>query len=235
MTELDLQSLPPMTDSSVFSDTFETPSWLLTPATGVGPPPPVDTRMQLLPFSELSWEHFERLCLRILRNEVGSVRASLYGRPGQAQYGIDMYAIAPTEAGKSADPRGYVTLQSRRISDITATNIESSVNDFLQDKWADVTQTFIYATSSPIRSNQVLDKIEKLAGQLDSPAITHSQRVHRSPFLKRPLRPVRLPAQRPNRNACITPRRANAQSPRADSNCRHSVPNSTPPHHPVTV
>ena len=171
MTELDLQSLPPMTDSSVFSDTFETPSWLLTPATGVGPPPPVDTRMQLLPFSELSWENFERLCLRILRNEVGSVRASLYGRPGQAQYGIDMYAIAPTEAGKSADPRGYVTLQSRRISDITATNIESSVNDFLQDKWADVTQKFIYATSSPIRSNQVLDKIEKLAGQLDSQSI----------------------------------------------------------------
>ena len=82
-----------------------------------------------------------------------------------------MYANAPVEAGKPANPRGYVTLQSRRISNVTATNIESSVNDFLQGNWVDVTQKFIYATSFPARSNQVLDKVEKLAGQLDSRSI----------------------------------------------------------------
>ena len=171
MMESSLQALPPLTESSVFHDTLETPSWLLTPATGAVPPPPVTTRMQLLPFSDLSWENFERLCLRMLRIEVGAVRASLYGRPGQAQYGIDMFAIAPAEAGKPASPRGYVTLQSRRIGNVTASNIENSVNDFLQGEWADVTRKFIYATSSPVTSNQTIDKIEKLVGQLDSLSI----------------------------------------------------------------
>ena len=122
--------------------------------------PPVQTLNQLLPLSELSWDDFERLCLRLLRTEVGAVRAALYGLPGQAQHGIDMYAIAPIASDEDANPRRYVTLQSRRISNVSPASLENCVNDFLVGNWADVSQKFVYATSSSAKSTQVLEKLK---------------------------------------------------------------------------
>ena len=44
------------------------PAWLETPASSEIPPP-VTTRKQRLPFGELSWEDFEKLCLCLVRLE----------------------------------------------------------------------------------------------------------------------------------------------------------------------
>ena len=132
MTDSKQQTPSPAANSSVSHDALETPSWLLCPATGGGVPLPVQTLDQLLPLSHLSWDDFERLCLRLLRTEVGAVRAALYGLPGQAQHGIDMYAIAPSASDEVANPRRYVTLQSRRISTVSPANLEYCVNDFLE-------------------------------------------------------------------------------------------------------
>ena len=44
------------------------PSWLETPPSSTVSPP-VDTKKQELPFHELSWEDFEKLCLRIVKEE----------------------------------------------------------------------------------------------------------------------------------------------------------------------
>ena len=167
MTDLEQQTHSPAANSSVSHDALETPSWLLGPATGGGLPLPVQTLSQLLPLSELSWDDFERLCLRLLRTEVGAVRAALYSLPGQAQHGIDMYAIAPIASDEVANPRRYVTLQSRRISNVSPANLENCVNDFLEGNWADVSRKFVYATSSSARSTQILEKIEELSKHLD--------------------------------------------------------------------
>ena len=157
---------------------LETPSWLLAPPTGGGVPLPVQTLNQLLPLHKLGWEDFERLCLRLLKTEVNTVRRGLYGVPGQAQHGIDVYAIAPTTPDEAPNPRPYVTLQSRRIKPVTpaalylerAVNcqpfLERAVNYFLEANWADVSQKFIYSTSSSTRATQLLDKIEDLAERL---------------------------------------------------------------------
>ena len=171
MTDSEQQTRSPAANSSVSHDALETPSWLLGPATGGGLPPPVQTLNQLLPLSELSWDDFERLCLRLLRTEVGAVRAALYGLPGQAQHGIDMYAIAPIASDEDANPRRYVTLQSRRISNVSPASLENCVNDFLVGNWADVSQKFVYATSSSVRSTQIREKIEELAKRLDPRSI----------------------------------------------------------------
>ena len=171
MTESKQQVQTPTVSSGVSHATSETPSWLLTPATGGGVPLPVQPLNQLLPLSELSWDDFERLCLRLLRTEVGAVRAALYGLRGQAQQGIDVYAIAPAAPDDAASSRHYVALQSRRISNATPANLESSVNDFLEGTWADVSKTFVYATSSSARSTQVLDKVEELAKRLGQRSI----------------------------------------------------------------
>ena len=109
--------------------------------------------------------------LRLLRTEIGAVRAALYGLPGQAQHGIDVYAIPPAAPDDTASSRYYVTLQSRRISNITPANLESSVNDFLKGLWANVSKKFVYATSSSARSTQVLGKVEELAKHLGQRSI----------------------------------------------------------------
>ena len=171
MTESGQHSLISATSSTTSHAAWDTPSWLLTPATGGGVSLPVQTLNQLLPLSELVWEDFERLCLRLLRTEVGAVRAALYGLPGQAQRGIDVYAISQATSDDTVGSRHYVTLQSRRISNVTPANLESSVDDFLKGTWANVSKTFVYATSSSARSTQVLDKVEALSKGLNERSI----------------------------------------------------------------
>ena len=172
MTELEQQTQTPAAGSSTPRVNSETPSWLLTPATGGGLPLPVQTHSQLLPLAELGWSDFERICFRLLRTQViAAVRAAIYGVPGQAQQGIDMYAVAPVAPDGVLDTRRHVTLQSRRIINVTQANLEKSVDDFLEGSWAENSQKFIYATSSSARSTQILDKIEELAIRLEQQSI----------------------------------------------------------------
>src|SRR5579859_1182920 len=70
--------------------TEENPPWLTAPPDGPPPPPPVVSRAAQLPFSELEWRNFERMC-RLFVERSGSVeRVHAYGTPGQAQGGIDI-------------------------------------------------------------------------------------------------------------------------------------------------
>src|SRR5688500_6285532 len=67
------------------------------PARWEGPPHqefrrPVQSNIQALPFEELTWENFERLCVRLIRREPGVDHARLYGIAGQNQHGIDIFA-----------------------------------------------------------------------------------------------------------------------------------------------
>jgi len=86
------QSLAPKSEE-ILSEVEGVPTWLETPVTDVPPvKPPVDTRAQLLPLKALTWEHFERLCLRFVRTQAVVVRTTLYGVKGQKQHGIDLLA-----------------------------------------------------------------------------------------------------------------------------------------------
>jgi hypothetical protein len=54
------------------------------------------TRAQILPFGELTWENFERLCYRLAGRDERVEHVARYGRSGQAQKGIDLFARLPT-------------------------------------------------------------------------------------------------------------------------------------------
>lgn len=143
---------------------------------------PVDTRPQLLPLHALSWENFERLCLRILESATEVVHADaaaspgrardaapkvrMYGTRGQAQHGIDLYARDPVDLGNASPQRRFVTLQARRVEDVAAGDLRSSVDDFLAGKWAAVSRKFIYATSRTGISTKLTDEMETLAQEL---------------------------------------------------------------------
>ena len=172
MTDADQTIYQGAAEPSSSHTTSETPSWLMTPATSGGLPLPVQTHSQLLPLAQLGWDDFERICFRLLRTQViGAVRAAIYGVPGQAQRGIDMYAVAAASPADASYTRPYVTLQSRRIINVTQANLEVSVGDFLEGKWADSSQKFIYATSSSVRPTQLLHKVEELATSLGQQSI----------------------------------------------------------------
>src|ERR1041385_1232225 len=95
------------------------PTWLETPANSI-PKPPVHTRTQELPFSELRWENFERLCLRLARLESNVEHCQLYGTRGQQQHGIDLFA-------RRRAPDGYSVYQCKREKKFDSGKIKSAV------------------------------------------------------------------------------------------------------------
>ena len=156
------------------------PSCLLVPSAAPGVLPAVETRPQLLPVGQLAWENFERLCLRLLEQDAEPVHVSAagpagqvtapvvrpYGMRGQAQSGIDVYARDRLVPGEIPPERRFVSLQARRISELSPAALRSSVDDFLEGKWAPVSRKFVYATSASALSTRLADEIETLASRL---------------------------------------------------------------------
>lgn len=127
---------------------------------GAWPSPPINTRQQLLPIGELSWDNAERLFTRLLDTQARVEHATLYGVSGQKQSGIDVYAHnVPTLDASEPPGRNYVALQSRRVNKLTATNISTAVTDFLAGEWADRCSTFYYATSMSLRDTKLDDAV----------------------------------------------------------------------------
>src|ERR1035441_4504936 len=107
------------------------PTWLETPVTDVPPTsPPVQSRPQVLPLNELSWEHFERLCLRYVRSRASVVTSQLYGVRGQNQHGIDLYV-------RLTEPARYEVYQCKRVETFEVDDIANAVGKFLNGKWRD--------------------------------------------------------------------------------------------------
>jgi hypothetical protein len=69
----------------------ENSSWLLDAPDIDDIAPPVDTLEQELPFDQLSWQNFERLCLKLAATDGDAESYRLYGTEGQEQAGIDIY------------------------------------------------------------------------------------------------------------------------------------------------
>lgn len=155
------------------SEAAPVPAWLCTPPLAA-PSPPTVTRAPLLPTDDLTWPDFERLCVRLLAAEVGGDGLSsswlkgtgvtrLYGTPGQAQEGIDLFARDPLPLGEPAPDRHVVTLQSRRVRVVTVVGFENAVADFQRGRWESRTRQFIYATSASAVRIQLADTIEAQA------------------------------------------------------------------------
>ncbi len=91
--------------------------------TGAAEPP---TRPQLshLNWQRISWQNFERLCLRLIDEDPSVVSPRLYGRQGQDQQGIDLYALNPN-TGK------YVVYQCKRVQAFRTRDFQLLGDEFL--------------------------------------------------------------------------------------------------------
>ncbi len=143
-------------NGNVTKTQLELPPTLWSVPDGPQPNPPVHTKPALLPVGDLTPENAERLFTRLLETEAHIERATLFGLPGQAQAGIDVYArTAPSLDATATTDRSFVALQSRRVKNITPASITSAVSDFLAGEWAGRCSRFYYATSSSLRDTNL--------------------------------------------------------------------------------
>jgi hypothetical protein len=145
-------------------DHIEDPLWVLEPPDGEDVRPPVETRDQLLPFEKLSWENFERLCLKLASLEGDAEFWRLYGTAGQEQGGIDIYV-------RRKSTTKYAAWQSKRHQSFSPAKIESAVKDFLSGKWADKSDRFVLCVQANLRSTGTADKIEECSALLHEKGI----------------------------------------------------------------
>lgn len=114
--------------------------------------------MQCLPFELLQWENFERLCYRLAGQDADVEFHSLYGRAGQAQQGIDIYARKRN--GK------YNTWQSKRYKKYTASDLKKNIAIFTKNEWLKKSDKFYIAIQCSVDDVTLQDAIEKEAKAL---------------------------------------------------------------------
>jgi hypothetical protein len=136
------------------------PDYLKLERQGAVPDPPVETSAQLLPFGELLWEDFERLCYRLARLEGEPERAQLFGTRGQSQSGIDIYSRMFIDT--------YVTYQCKRLETFADDDVKKAVAKFLDEDWADKSQRFVLCTSHSMVRKQRALAIETAAKELQA-------------------------------------------------------------------
>lgn len=134
------------------------PLTIFSPPDAVPSAPPVTTRVQRLPFDALSWENFERLCHRLTMLDGDVEYCALYGRQGDAQEGIDIFA-------RQADGR-YHCLQAKRHRSFSAAKLRDAVDLFLDGSWASRAIRFTIAVQASLRSIEVQEEIERQAARL---------------------------------------------------------------------
>ncbi|NMF98207.1 NACHT domain-containing protein [Aromatoleum toluolicum] len=139
------------------------PLAILSPPDAVPSALPVSTRVQQLPFGELSWENFERLCHRLTALDGDVEHCARYGRQGDAQEGIDIFA-------RQADGR-YHCLQAKRNRSFGAGKLREAVDLFLAGSWAARAVRFTIVVQAPLRSIAVQEEIERQAERLSARGI----------------------------------------------------------------
>lgn len=136
----------------------ENPSWLNESPSGAPPRPPIHARTDVLPFTGLGWENFERLCVRLAALNAGVVTAWAYGKSGDAQHGIDVL-VRLTDGS-------YDAWQSKRHQTISKAKIKAAVDFFLKRKWSRQATRFTLAIACELSSPAVVEAIEAARDKL---------------------------------------------------------------------
>src|ERR1700683_2612426 len=118
-------------------------SWLDVPPTGVVAPP-VETRIQILPFESLTWENFERLCYRMANIDASVEHCQLYGNRGDEQGGIDIFT-------RVLGSEKYRVHQCKREREFGPAKIKSAVETFINGDWLKRSEEFILCTQESLK------------------------------------------------------------------------------------
>lgn len=137
---------------------------ITAPASHVPPFTSVRTAAQALPFSDLSWENFEKLCYRLAGKQADIESHSLYGRGGQPQQGIDIFA-------RKRNGR-YDTWQAKCYAKYTHRDLKKACAKFLAEGWVTRTDIFYIAVQCPVDDVVLQNAIEEQAELFHAQGIT---------------------------------------------------------------
>jgi energy-coupling factor transporter ATP-binding protein EcfA2 len=116
---------------------------------------PVVTAIQSLPFDKLRWENFEKLCYRLAGKDAEVESYSLYGRAGQAQHGIDIFA-------RKRNNR-YNTWQAKCYTKYSESDLKKACTAFLKGDWSLKTDFFFIAVQCSVDDVHLQNAIEEQA------------------------------------------------------------------------
>ncbi|MBU2043385.1 MAG: NACHT domain-containing protein [Alphaproteobacteria bacterium] len=108
-----------------------------------------------LPFGALTWENFERLCCRLAARSALVESAVRYGRQGQPQQGIDVFA-------RKADGR-YEVWQAKRYRSFSTAQLRKAVKAFSEGSWLTRSDKFFIAVQADLDDVVVQEEIERQA------------------------------------------------------------------------
>ena len=126
-------------------------------------PAPVMGKLETLPFDLLSWEDFERIQWRIMRDVEGLRNAQIYGDRGQSQYGLDVVALAPDRSG--------VALQSKRYKRFGPAELRAAVKVFRRTSRPFAVNRLIIGVSREIKSTKVVETLAELRQEIEPVAL----------------------------------------------------------------
>ena len=118
--------------------------------------PPVETQIQTLPFDQLSWQNFERLCFRLVGTESTVEYCQQYGVPGETQSGIDIFARINSAAK-------YRVYQCKNERDFGPAKIRRAVTKFIGGEWRDKSSVFVLCTQESMQLTTRAQEIEAQA------------------------------------------------------------------------
>ena len=152
-----------MQDSIAPSGAPTVPDYLLELPESVVEAPPLETRIPQLPFDQLSWQNFERVVFRLVHKNSDVEYCAPYGRSGQAQDGIDVYA--------RLSGGNHACWQARNRKDVNASDIEKAVDDFLMGRWAATAKRFVLCVRASLADTALQNTIEAQAARLREESI----------------------------------------------------------------
>lgn len=121
--------------------------------------PPIDTTIQELPLEKLSWEDFEKLCLVIVQTDFSINDCDIYGRKGQAQEGIDIFA-------RQSNGR-YSSYQCKRYQEFDLNDLNKAVKYFKTKKFYGISDKLYICTSCEWSKTQIQDRFEELKTEFE--------------------------------------------------------------------
>lgn len=114
--------------------------------------PPVIVNISSLPYGQLRWDDFERLCLSLAAAQNHIQESRPYGRPGDRQHGIDIYGVSSNQS--------YTTYQCKKVKSFTARDIEDAFILFIKGDWYERSATFVLCTALDLTGTKQSDAIE---------------------------------------------------------------------------
>ena len=130
------------------------------PGEGRRVPPPLVSAPTELPFRGMSSTRFERLCQDVAKAH-GFTHVHRYGKPGQAQHGVDFLGLSPD--------RQQTAFQVKQTKSISASELAGIVRLFAGGALADRTDVFVICMSVEANDKELQDRLAELHHQYPFP------------------------------------------------------------------